>query len=141
MQILELSPELESQLSAIVRKHDQVKRGHELHKKMQRQGYPNAKTTAEANREQLTKWGREQGADNVKSGWLDKIRTREGSSKGGKTRGPIQGKINAENGDLARGLHKRWHVLGTTTKRGDWRDAKPNPKCDFCISEGLIAYV
>ncbi len=119
-----LSSDLGVQLAAIIRKDGQIKRGHELHERMKREGYPNAKTTAELNRPQLIKWGQEQGAENVKTGWLDEIRTHEGSAKGGKTQGAIQGRINSENGVLAFGLHQRWHVL---------RDRKKNSKfCRFC---------
>jgi len=51
---------------------------------------------------QVTKLGKQ----NVASGFLDRIRTREGSQRG-----------------AIRSLHLRWHVLRN----------KPNPRCELCI--------
>ena len=53
------------------------------------------------------------GKRNVESGWLEKIKTREGS---------IRGALKA--------CHIRWHVLR----------CKPNPKkCELCRNEGMLA--
>jgi hypothetical protein len=77
----------------------------------------------------------------VETGQVYTISTPESCSQGGKT----QGNREVENGHFAKirpkGLHTRWHVTGTTTKSGTWVEPKPNPKCSFCIAEGLITYV
>jgi hypothetical protein len=87
---------------------------------------------------QIQELGRTRGKENAESGFLDKIRSTAGSVQGGKTAGPINGRKCAENGTLARALHIRWHVRGTTTKFGDEVSPRPNPRCDFCIQENLI---
>jgi hypothetical protein len=88
---------------------------------------------------QIQELGRTRGKENAESGFLDKIRTTEGSAKGGRTQGAIQGPIQAANGQLSIAIHRRWHVLGTVA-HGVWRDAKPNPRCPHCIKENLIAF-
>lgn len=86
---------------------------------------------------QRAQGGKTQGAANVKSGWLDKIRDPKASAIGGKKTGPITGRRAAESGQLARALHHRWHVAGTIA-HGEWRDPKPSPRCEYCIEEQLI---
>jgi hypothetical protein len=77
----------------------------------------------------------------VESGQVYEIQNHEASVRGGKT----QGKIAVQSGqwEMVRplGLHNRWHVTGTTSKNGNWIEAKPSPKCSFCIAKGLIKYV
>jgi hypothetical protein len=77
-------------------------------------------------RGQIQQLGHIQGQINVVSGFLESIRTLEGSVRGGKTQGLIQGPRQVENGYVGGrwpiAQHVRWHVNCN----------RLNPKCKHC---------
>lgn len=83
------------------------------------------------NRSRLSELGKKQGKINTDSGHLNKIRTAESTSKGGKTtaeRGAnfLQNLTFEQRSNRSRELmHDRWHIK---------RD-KPNLDCSFCVGE------